>query len=166
MSSSSEVEKGLKKLVLEEQMDFLCEELGDPKRYFPYLRSKGTLDNLDCQSIRAQTTFKEQVEQMISLLKGRQSYKGEHAFDVLVEALKQQRVQAHIARSLQRALAKAKAEVILTHGSHLGRLSVGFSMIINSSMYCFLKPQVMIPQVIVSCLKKNLRNCLHCLTLH
>ena len=99
-------------MVLEEQMGFLCEELGDPKRYFPYLRSKGTLDNIDCQSIRAQTTFKEQVEEMISLLKGRQSRKGEHAFDVLVEALKQQRVQAHIARSLQKALAKARNEMI------------------------------------------------------
>lgn len=109
-------EKVLKKQVLEEQMGFLCEELGDPKRYFPYLRSKGALDSSDCQSIRAQTTFKEQVEEMVSLLKGRQSRKGEHAFDVLVEALKQQRVQAHIARSLQKALAKAKEDTTMSNG--------------------------------------------------
>ena len=108
----------LKKMVLEDQMGFLCEELGDPKRYFPYLRSKGTLDSIDCQSIRSQATFKEQVEEMISVLKGRQSSKGEHAFDVLVEVLKQQRVQAHIARSLQKALTKAKEEVRSLNGNH------------------------------------------------
>ena len=130
----------LKKMVLEEQMGFLCEELGDPKRYFPYLRSKGTLDNIDCQSIRAQITLKEQVEEMISLLKGRQSTKGEHAFDVLVEALKQQRVQAHIARSLQKALAKAKEEKVSSNGevnSLLARsLHMSNDLMVPCCLYC------------------------------
>lgn len=117
--SSSETKqkiKLLKKIVLEDQMGFLCEELGDPGRYFPYLRSKRMLDSMDCQSIRSQVTFKEQVQQLIGVLKGRQSSKGEHAFDVLVEALKKQRVQAHIARTLQKALAKAEEENVVPDG--------------------------------------------------
>lgn len=106
----------LKGLILEEQMGFLCEELGDPGRYFPYLRSKRMLDSSDCQSIRSQTTFREQVQQLIGILKGRQSSKGEQAFDVLVDALKRQRVQAHIARTLQKALARAKEESVNSSG--------------------------------------------------
>lgn len=68
------------------------------------------LDSSDCQSIRAQITFKDQVQFLIGVLKSRETTKGEGAFDVLVEALKKQRVQAHIARALQKALAKAKEE--------------------------------------------------------
>lgn len=107
-----------KQMVLEDQIGFLCEELGDPGRYFPYLRSKRMLDTSDCQSIRAHATFKDQVQELIGLLKSRQSSKGEGAFDVLVDALKKQRVQAHVARALQRALAKAKEEGVLSNGKH------------------------------------------------
>ena len=109
----------MKQFVLEDQMAFLCEELGDPGRYFPYLRSKRMLDSSDCQSIRSQVTFKEQVQSLMDLLKSRQSSKGESAFDVLVDALKKQRVQAHIARALQRALAKAKEEGVVYNGKLL-----------------------------------------------
>ena len=66
------------------------------------------LDSSDCQSIRSKTTFRDQVQQLIGLLNKRQSSKGEQGFDVLVDALKRQRVQAHIARTLQKALARAK----------------------------------------------------------
>ena len=102
--------KDLKNRVLEEQMGFLCEELGDPGRYFPHLRSKGVLDSMDCQSIRSKVTFQDKIQELVSVLKVRESNKGEHSFDVLVEAFKKQRVQAHIARCLQKALAKARKE--------------------------------------------------------
>lgn len=98
-------------------MGFLCEELGDPGRYFPYLRSKRMLDSMDCQSIRSQVTFKDQIQELIGILKSRRTSKGEHAFDVLVDALKKQRVQAHIARALQKALAKAKDETATVNGN-------------------------------------------------
>jgi len=98
-------------------MDFLCEELGDPGRYFPYLRSKGMLDPQDCQTIRSKAAFKDQVQELIEILKARESNKGEHAFDVLVDALKKQRVQAHIGRTLQKALAKVKEDVVSPNGN-------------------------------------------------
>lgn len=92
-------------------MSYLCEELGDPGRYFPYLRSKGVLDNGDCEMIRAEVTSQAKTEKFVEMIsKGRQSGRGEHPFDVLVDALKKQRVQAHIARQLQKALAKLKSD--------------------------------------------------------
>lgn len=106
----------LKKRVLDGQIGFLCEELGDPGRYFPYLRSKGVLNPSDCQSIRSRTNYREQVQHLIEILKGRVSTKGEQAFDILVDALKRQRVQAHIARTLQKALARAKEESFTPNG--------------------------------------------------
>lgn len=114
----SEQSRSLKKSVLEDQMGFLCEELGDPGRYFPYLRSKRMLDSTDCQSIRSQVAFKDQIQELIGLLKSRETSKGEGAFDVLVDALKRQRVQAHIARALLKALAKAKEEITMTNGRY------------------------------------------------
>lgn len=106
----------LKKQVLEDQMGFLCEELGDPGRYFPHLRSQHILEAGDCQVIRSKVTFKDKTQELIDMVKDRQSKKGEHAFDVLVEAFKKGRVQAHIARALQRALVKAKEDVIRPNG--------------------------------------------------
>lgn len=47
---------------------------------------------------------------MIELIRTRQSEKDGHAMDVLMEALRKQRVQAHIAGELQRALARAKEQ--------------------------------------------------------
>ena len=47
---------------------------------------------------------------MIELIHKRHSEKDGHAMDVLMEALRKQRVQAHIARELQRALARAIKE--------------------------------------------------------
>lgn len=51
-----------------------------------------------------------QVHEMIELIHKRHSEKDGHAMDVLMEALRKQRVQAHIARELQRALARAIKE--------------------------------------------------------
>ena len=120
-------------------MGFLCEELGDPGRYFPYLRSKRMLDSTDCQSIRSQVTFKDQIQELIGILKSRKTSKGEHAFDVLVDALKKQRVQAHIARALQKALAKAKDETATVNGND----RVGLSMVhCNPSILSCQQPVV------------------------
>ena len=46
----------------------------------------------------------------MDLIRQRRSDKGEHAMDVFMDALRKQRVQAHIAGELQRELARAKAK--------------------------------------------------------
>ena len=102
--------KGLKAKVLAEQVGYLSEELGDPGRYFPFLKSKGILDTDDCDRIRAKETSRERVEKFVDLVHKRESSRGDPAFDVLVDALKRQKVQAHIARVLQRAFARKKGE--------------------------------------------------------
>lgn len=102
--------KSLKAKVLAEQVHYLSEELGDPGRYFPFLKSKGLLDTEDCDRIRAKETSKERVDTFVELVHKRESSRGEPAFDVLVDALKRQKVQAHIARVLQRAFARRKGE--------------------------------------------------------
>lgn len=53
-------------------------------------------------------SFLLQVHDMIEIIKTRHSERDGHAMDVLVEALRRQRVQAHIAGELLRALARAK----------------------------------------------------------
>jgi hypothetical protein len=98
----------LKGKVLIGRVDYLSDELGDPARYFPALRAKGVLFPEDCDRIKAKVTASEKVYEMIELIHTRHSEKDGHAMDVLMEALRKQRVQAHIARELQRALARAK----------------------------------------------------------
>ena len=121
----------LKKQVLIDRVDYLSGEIGDPGRYFPALRAKGVLSPEDCEKIKAKVTSREkvkiipcsddevgryglyftlQVYEMIELIHKRHSEKDGHAMDVLMEALRKQRVQAHIARELQRALARAIKE--------------------------------------------------------
>ena len=131
----SELEK-MKKNLLEDQMGFLCEELGDPGRYFPFFRSKKMLDSSDCQHIRSLSTFKDQIQELIERLKSRESNKGEGGFDVLVDALKKQRVQAHIARALQKALAKAKEEAVTTPSS--GMITIAKPMCCVVLYVCFV----------------------------
>jgi len=98
----------LKDSVLQSHTEFLLEELGDPGRYLPHLRSKGVLTLTDCQIIRSKETFRGKIESLVECLRGRLTSKNEHSFDILVDALKKQRVQAHIARGLQKALVKEK----------------------------------------------------------
>ena len=117
----------LKGMVLIGRVDYLSAELGDPARYFPALRAKGVLFPEDCEKIKAKVTASEkvkaqfyavrnldlaaQVYEMIELIHTRHSEKDGHAMDVLMEDLRKQRVQAHIARELQRALARAKEQM-------------------------------------------------------
>ena len=100
----------LKESVLLEKMSYLCEELGDPGRYFPELRSKNVLNTVDTQLIKTKPTDREKTEEFVALISKRRSSHGQHGLDVFVEALKKQRVHAHVARSLLRALNKKKAE--------------------------------------------------------
>ena len=69
------------------------------------------LEQGDCENIRAKTTAREKVDEFVTTIHTRECSKAEPAFDVFVEALKNQEVQAHIAPCLLRAFAKRKNEV-------------------------------------------------------
>ena len=100
--------KSVKTLVLQTEMSYLCEELGDPGRYIPSLRSKNLLDSKDADLIRSKPTSNEKVELLIDLVLKREGHTSEHPLDILINELKKQRVQVHIARRLQRTLKKLK----------------------------------------------------------
>ena len=53
----------LKSEVLQERMDYLCNQLGDPRRYFPALRSKGVLTYDDCERVKSKVTSTEKVRE-------------------------------------------------------------------------------------------------------
>lgn len=107
---SEEQLNGLKETVLLEKIAYLCEELGDPGRYFPELRSKNVLNMTDTQLIKTKPTDRDKTEEFVTLISKRRGNNGQHGLDVFVDALKKQRVHAHVARTLLRAFNKKKAE--------------------------------------------------------
>ena len=109
-SLSSEQLKELKRSVLLDKLAYLCEELGDPGRYFPELRSKHVLDVTDTDVIKSKLTEREKTTEFVTIVSKRSASNGQHGLDVLVEALRKQRVHAHVARTLTRAVNKKKAE--------------------------------------------------------
>ena len=109
-SLSAEQLKDLKRSVLLDKLAYLCEELGDPGRYFPELRSKHVLDVTDTDVIKSKPTDRAKTEEFVSIISKRSGNNGQHGLDVLVDALKKQRVHAHVGRTLIRALNKKKAE--------------------------------------------------------
>ena len=56
----------LKSEVLRERIDYLCEELGDPGRYYPALRSKGVLTLDDCERVKSKVTSREKVSESVN----------------------------------------------------------------------------------------------------
>lgn len=110
MAGSSRGFKELKAEVFHNHIDFLSEELGDPKLYFPTLKARGVLDETDCEIIRSKVTSKEKADTFVEIVYKRESSTGEPAFDVFVEVLLSEVVQAHIARVLLKAFAKRKPE--------------------------------------------------------
>ena len=110
MFSKDEMRR-LKRRVLLEKCDYLVTELGDAVRYLPFLRSKGVVDQSDCERIRAQETCQAKVMMLVDVLESN-TYsaraRDRDAFDVFVEALREKKVQVHIARELNRSFVKAK----------------------------------------------------------
>ncbi len=128
----------VKQDVLREQESYLCEEIGDPGRYFASLRSKGILSQGDCDVIRKQHTPDQMVGEFVRILITQRGRNDVSSFDVFVEALKNQRVQAHIARSLMKTYAKRKAEREQQKGWSSSAVIVGFSRnCAYSSNLCF-----------------------------
>ncbi len=105
-----EASKEIKDKVLVVEMGYICTELGDPSRYIPSLRAKNLLDQKDTQLIRSQTTNDIKTERLVEFLLKRQGHKGEHSLDIFINELKNQKVQVHIARRLQRTLKKMMKE--------------------------------------------------------
>lgn len=112
--------KSLKKQVLQDHVDILTTDLGDPDRYFPRLRSAGLLDRHDCEKIRHEVTTKDKVSKFVDILsEGRQGKDGKTTFDVLVDVLKNEGIHASVARGLQRALARAEEEEVRMIGKYV-----------------------------------------------
>ncbi len=117
----------VKQDVLREQESYLCGEIRDPGRYFAPLRSKGILSQGDCDVIRKQHTPDQMVGEFVRILITQRGRNDVSSFDVFVEALINQRVQAHIARSLMKTYAKRKAEREQQKGWSSSAVIVGFS---------------------------------------
>ena len=77
---------------------------------FPNYAPRNVLNTVDTQLIKTKPTDREKTEEFVTLISKRRSSHGLHGLDVFVEALKKQRVHAHVARTLLRALNKKKAE--------------------------------------------------------
>ena len=101
----------LKNDVLKENIDKISDQLGDPGRYFASFKAKEILDRTDCETIKAQVTSIEKANVFIDTISGRRGRKGEHPYDVFVDALKRMKVHIHIVRILNQALAKKIAEL-------------------------------------------------------
>ena len=105
--------------MLLEKIGYLCEELGDPGRYFPELRNKNVLATVDTQLIKSKPTDREKIEEFVTLISTRQSSHGQHGLDVFIEVLKKQRVHVHVARTLLRTFNKKKVEAERTSACKL-----------------------------------------------
>jgi hypothetical protein len=108
----------LKQQVLMDKIMELSDNLGDPKRYFPSLRSAGLLDQSDCETIVHEVTTRDKVSKFLDIIYGRKGKNGKPAFDVLVNALVSNRVHLSIARMLQAALEKAVQEELMIAGEN------------------------------------------------
>ena len=102
--------KSLKTRVLNEQFSYLCDELGDPGRYIPFMRSKGVLIERDSEEIRNKTTSADKAEAFVQkLINNKEGKNQESSFDIFINALRKQKVQAHISRVLLKSFSKLKS---------------------------------------------------------
>ena len=104
----------LKIAVLEETLDDVCDQLGDPGRYFASFKAKDLLSQADCEEIKSERTSIERARMLIEKVLKRRGRHNEHPFDVFVGALKRMRVHVHIVRILNKALAAKRAELVST----------------------------------------------------
>ena len=102
----------LKKTVLLEKLDEICEQLGDPGRYFASFKAKDILNQTDCELIKAEKTSVERSYLLIEKISRRRGRRGEHPYDVFVGALKRMRVHVHIVRILNTALVAKRTELV------------------------------------------------------
>lgn len=103
----------LKKQAILDQVELLSNDLGNPERYFPQLRSAGLLDRFDCETIRHQVTGREKVVKFVDIItEGRGGEDATPPFDLFVDILNQEGVHTSVARGLQRALARAKQRAV------------------------------------------------------
>ena len=106
----------LKCNVLEGELPMLVYNIS-PQRYLPGLRSRGLLDRNESESINCEVTTQGKVDLFIEVLcLHKQAKDGTHAFDVLVEVMKEG-VHTYAARQLEQALRKAVIEENLRLGS-------------------------------------------------
>ena len=98
--------KNIKVKVLVDQGDYLCKYLGDPSRYYPFLRAKGIIDAASVQKMNAKVTNSEKVQLLIDELLSHESRFQESPLDILVDGIYREGMQNHIARVLLKAFLK------------------------------------------------------------
>lgn len=101
----------IKRDVLKENVDELSRQMGDPGRYFASFKSKYLLDQADCEQIKSHPTSMERVTMLIETVLPREGRRGEHPYDVLIEALHRMKVHVHLARLLNQALARRRRDL-------------------------------------------------------
>lgn len=83
------------------QQHYLEEHICDPGRYFPFLKRKKILSQAECCSIRQQQCFEYQLQKFVELI----SLK-EDGYDMFVEALRNQKVNAEVAAHLRKRVSE------------------------------------------------------------
>lgn len=107
----------LKRKVLKDKLVMLADNFS-PQRYLPALRSRGILGRQDCEVISSEVTTRGKVEKFVDIIyqwNWRQGG-GKHAFDVLVEVMREG-VHTYAAGQLQQALKRA-IHIDHFHGFH------------------------------------------------
>lgn len=128
--------KAIKLDVLEKQRYYLGKSLGDPSRYYPFLRSKGIIDANSVQRINAKVTNADKVELLIDeLLNYKEGRCQEHPLDILVDGIYREGVQNHIARVLLKTFLK-----MCTEGDLLYEESKPYDLIYRGLCLIFVFP--------------------------
>ena len=95
----------LKAIVLLSEISYLKENIINPRRYFPVLKTKRVLSDEQCENIKGQLTAECRVQRFIEYISLE-----ERGFDVFTEALVHQKVRAYVARYLRRKLDKISSQ--------------------------------------------------------
>lgn len=104
-------------VVLLSEQKYLEKEIKDPGRYFPALIEKRVLNQAQCSDIRKQPN---QLQKFLELLSVDQ-----RGYGVFVQALRDQRVHAHVARYLKEKVLE------LDKLSNQGSLLIFFALLAN-----------------------------------
>ena len=93
----------LKAAVLLEELDFIQNHIEDPGKYFPPLTNKRILCKDQWSKIRSEPCVERQVRKLIELICLK-----EGGYDAFLQALRNQKVHANVARHLKGKLSEVE----------------------------------------------------------
>lgn len=134
MSSRSPTQSA-KALVLLSEQKYLEKHLGDPESYFMALTKHSILTKAKCEEIRQQRSMELSLQRCLELVSMNQ-----RGFDVLVQAMTNQRKHSTVARYLQRKVKEMEVKLceqgeisdnnyclLLIHSTSLGESKANIS---------------------------------------